>query len=393
MVLTRFFTHRYTSGRDSAAAATSNVVSSNATASCGSAYERVAAIKDAVVSLHEGRASTREAALSSIIAALEGFVLRRCCASIKKGAARESTLALRAVALLAVTVRRGGGGAVAKRIMSDTRPLVSRIIRESTDASLLIAAVECLAIVAFVDVDADNMDDTEACLDSIWGLICPAARTTATASPRVFAAAVSAWTLDGRPRRGGGRARRHGGLLYSDCRAVRIAAGEALAVCIEIKLLTRRKNGELLEKFEDRAADLSVEAAGAGVAKDGFLEQKNLFRKIVSFLDGGEPPVSSVRTSASHVLATSTWTDLVRLSFLRRFLAGGFLNHIQGDGLVRQVFTVKGNEIAGKLPAARSKQEVNGGMSTEAKKEKQRGLKKDREASYEVKHGSVTILQ
>uniref|UniRef100_A0A0D9WIV3 Interferon-related developmental regulator N-terminal domain-containing protein n=1 Tax=Leersia perrieri TaxID=77586 RepID=A0A0D9WIV3_9ORYZ len=439
MVLKRFYTRRYT-GRDSPSvddeAAADTAAASNITSKCDP-HDRVLVIKEAVVNLHESRASTREAALASIIDALEGFVpalfvdgasypddvLRRCCVSIKRGAAKETTLALRAVALLAVTVR---GGVGAKKIMSETCPLVSRIIRESTDASLLIAALECLAVVAFVDVAADNMDDTEACLKALWGLICPAtapklaAGVARATSPRVLDAAVLAWTLvltttggwKSAPRgwRERDTAAHLAGLLYSDCRAVRIAAGEALAVSMEMKLFTRDKNDVLFSRMEERAADLAIEAAGAGVVKDGFLEQKDLFRKINSFLADGKPPESSVRTSSSHhgFLTTSTWTDMIRLNFLRRFLGGGFLNHIQGKGLLRQVFIVKDSEIAGKLSAARSKQslkkdtriveELNGGISMEVKEkkqemkkksqEKQRGLKKDRQTSCELKNGS-----
>uniref|UniRef100_A0A0D9VDU4 Interferon-related developmental regulator N-terminal domain-containing protein n=1 Tax=Leersia perrieri TaxID=77586 RepID=A0A0D9VDU4_9ORYZ len=377
--------------------------------------------------LHDSRASTRESALATLAGALEGFinygessyyaggpcdaVIRRCCASVKKGAsAKESTLALRSVALLAVTFRGGDG---ARRIMAEAFPLASRIVAESNDVALLLAAVDCLAVVAFVDVDAeDSVDDTEACLDSIWGLICPstspnlavaAARTAAPASPRVLAAALSAWTLvltttggwKGIPRMWRGDTAAHlAGMLYSDSRAVRIAAGEALAVSIEMKLLTRHKNGGLLKDLEERAADLAIEAAGAGVVKDGFLEQKDLFRKIASYLAGGKPPESSVRTSSSNygVLTTSTWKDMIRLNFFRRFLGGGFLSHVQGEGLMRQVFTVKDDEVAGKLSAARSKRslkkELNGAMSMDKKQDKQRGVKKDRLTSYELKHGT-----
>uniref|UniRef100_A0A0D3F2I6 Interferon-related developmental regulator N-terminal domain-containing protein n=1 Tax=Oryza barthii TaxID=65489 RepID=A0A0D3F2I6_9ORYZ len=84
------------------------------------ALARVAVLEKAAVSVHESRASTREAALASLVGALEGFVpahsigwhhrgeiVRGCCASIKKGAAKEARLALRAVALLAVTLGPG----------------------------------------------------------------------------------------------------------------------------------------------------------------------------------------------------------------------------------------------------------------------------------------------
>ncbi|EAZ22256.1 hypothetical protein OsJ_05911 [Oryza sativa Japonica Group] len=207
--------------------------------------------------------------------------------------------------------------------------------------------------------------------------------------------------------------RRRGG------REVRMAAGEALAVAIEMKLFTEKNNGALFSKMEARASDLANDAAGAGVDKTNFVEQKELFKDITTFLAGGKPPVISVRTSSSNygLLTTSTWTDNVRLNFLRRFLAGGFLHHLQGKGLMGQVFVIDDDEVTGKLSAARSKRslmkdtrivkELNGGRgggggAMDEKKEKKqemiknslekkRTVKKERLIAHELKHGSSDL--
>lgn len=455
------------------ASSSSSMLDDDTSSACGggmSIYyqkinQRVAVLEKAAVSVHESRASTREAALASLVGALEGFVpahfigwhhrgeiVRGCCASIKKGAAKEARLALRAVALLAVTLGPGSKrrilpaetynplepGPGSKKIMAETFPLVSRILEVSTDASLVIAALESLAVVAFVDVAAENMDDTEACMKALWGLIRPstgpklggAARKT---SPHVLAAAVSAWTLvltttDGwkkkkaassSPTAWRDTAAHLASLLHSDSRAVRMAAGEALAVTIEMKLLTRDSNGALISGVAARASELANEAAGAGVGKANFVEQKELFNSITTFLAGGKAPASSVRASSSHHgrLTASTWTDIVRLNFLRRFLAGGFLHHLQGKGLMGQVFVIDDDEVTGKLSAARSKRslmkdtrivkELNGGRgggggAMDEKKEKKqemiknslekkRTVKKERLKAYELKHGSSDL--
>uniref|UniRef100_A0A0E0JXD5 Interferon-related developmental regulator N-terminal domain-containing protein n=1 Tax=Oryza punctata TaxID=4537 RepID=A0A0E0JXD5_ORYPU len=424
-----------------------------------SAYQRrirqnVTVLEKVAVSVHDSRASTREAALAELIVALEGFlsadhaegrysdeILRGCYVSIKKRPAREACLALRAVALLAVTL---GPGATmmktimaaettyplgpSKKIMKETYPLVSRILEVSADASLVVAALECLAVVAFVDVAAENMDDTEKCMNALWAVICPStapkvAGAAKETSLRVLAAAVSAWTLvltttggwkkkkKVSPDPWRGTAAYLVSLLHSDSREVRMAAGEALAVTIEMKLLTEQNNGALFSEMESRASDLAIEAAGAGVNKTKFLEQKELFKNITKFLASGKAPVSSVRTSSSNygLLTTSTWTDIVRLNFLRRFLGGGFLHHLQGKGLMDQVFVIDDGEITGKLSAAKSKRslrkdtrivkELNGGgvvaMDEKEKKqqmikkslEKQKTVKKERLIAYELKHG------
>uniref|UniRef100_A0A0E0EMM7 Interferon-related developmental regulator N-terminal domain-containing protein n=1 Tax=Oryza meridionalis TaxID=40149 RepID=A0A0E0EMM7_9ORYZ len=379
--------------------------------------QRVAVLEKVAVSVHESRASTREAALASLVGALEGFVpvhsigwhlrgeiVRGCCASIKKGAAKEARLALRAVALLAVTLGPGSKrrilpaetynplepGPGSKKIMAETFPLVSRILEVSADASLVIAALESLAVVAFVDVAAENMDDTEACIGAVAG----AARKT---SPHVLAAAVSAWTLvltttDGWKKKKAAAsfptawrdtAAHLASPLHSDSRAARMAAGEALAVTIEMKLLTRDSNGALISGVAARASELANEAAGAGVGKATFVEQKELFKSITTFLAGGKAPASSVRASSSHHgrLTASTWTDIVRLNFLRRFLGGGFLPHLQGKmgeeaPLIGQVFVVK---------------EVDMAMDHKKKVEKQRTLNRERQIVSDLKHGSSHV--
>ncbi|XP_052166566.1 uncharacterized protein LOC127783349 [Oryza glaberrima] len=394
--------------------------------------QRVAVLEKVAVSVHESRASTREAALASLVGALEGFVpahfigwhlrgeiVRGCCASIKKGAAaKEARLALRAVALLAVTLGPGSKrrilpaetynplepGPGSKKIMAETFPLVSRILEVSTDAPLVIAALESLAVVAFVDVAAENMDDTEACVKALWGLIRPStgpkvAGVAWKTSPHVLAAAVSAWTLvltttDGwkkkkaaasSPAAWRDTAAHLASLLHSDSRAVRMAAGEALAVTIEMKLLTRDSNGALISGVAARASELANEAAGAGVGKANFVEQKELFKSITTFLAGGKAPASSVRASSSHHgrLTASTWTDIVRLNFLRRFLGGGFLPHLQGKvlmgeeaPLIGQVFVVKEDDMA---------------MDHKKKVEKQRTLNRERQIVSDLKHGSSHV--
>ncbi|KAF0934146.1 hypothetical protein E2562_023409 [Oryza meyeriana var. granulata] len=401
---------------------------------CQKIQQKVSVIETVAASLHDSRASTREAALASLIGVLEGFlpavyvgwwygdeILGRCYVSIKKGLAKEARLALRAVALLAVTL---GPCDASKKIMPETYPLVSQILEFSPDTSLVLAALECLAAVAFVDVGAD---DAEECMMALWEVICPTDPKVAGAAnktnPKVLVAAVFAWTLFLTTTRawkkvspGALRATAAylASLLYSDSRAIRIAAGEALAVSIELKLLTRNKNTDMIfSDIEARASDLANEAARRCGDKTNFLEQIDLFKKITSFLAGGKPPEESVRISSAHygLLTTSTWTEMIRLKFLRRFLGSGFQHHLQGKGLIWQEFVIKDDEITGKLSAPRSKRslkkdtriakELNGGVSMERKEknlqmiknsqERQRREKKDRQMAYDMKYGSSDL--
>uniref|UniRef100_A0A0D3F2I5 Interferon-related developmental regulator N-terminal domain-containing protein n=1 Tax=Oryza barthii TaxID=65489 RepID=A0A0D3F2I5_9ORYZ len=477
-------------GRSSGHASTSYDASAGggavAVSACGQRIRRnVSVLEKVAVSVHDSRASTREAALAELIAALEGFLSADDAEGPPGRPAWRSAPShcspSRSKKIAAVETAANPLGSGANKIMKATYPLASRILEApQADASLVVAALECLAVVAFVDVAAENMDDTEACMKALWGLIrpstgpkllgsdsrevrmaagealanmddteacmnalwaviCPSAgpklagAAKGTASPRVLVAAVSAWTLvltttggwnkkkkvsPAAPWRGAAAHAHLVSLLGSDSREVRMAAGEALAVAIEMKLFTEKNNGALFSKMEARASDLAIDAAGAGVDKTNFVEQKELFKDITRFLAGGKPPVISVRTSSSNygLLTTSTWTDNVRLNFLRRFLGGGFLHHLQGKGLMGQVFVIDDDEVTGKLSAARSKRslmkdtrivkELNGGRggggAMDEKKEKKqemiknslekkRTVKKERLIAYELKHGSSDL--
>jgi hypothetical protein len=121
-------------------------------------------------------------------------------------------------------------------------------------------------------------------------------------SPQVVAAAVSTWMFlvttaavtDAQRKADHAAwaatvASLAGVLLEADDRAVRMAAGEAVAVCVELNLTqyTPRRD---MEAVRARVSDLAVEAAGKGADKTLFLEQKDLFRQISAYMERGERP-------------------------------------------------------------------------------------------------------
>ncbi|KAK1646933.1 hypothetical protein QYE76_064738 [Lolium multiflorum] len=366
-------------------------------------------VEEIIDALYGKRTSvtTREAALAALNNAMEGFmpahdieharedILSRCIISIRKGSTKEACLAIRAAALLA----------------------------PDASAAKVIAALDCLAVVTFTGAEA--LDETEASLKVMWGLIHPQsgrklAGTARKASAQELATAVSAWTFvltRVTATTAGGRKVNPmeflATLLYAEDRAVRIAAGEALAVCVELKLLPAKK-GDLFRDMVARMSDLAIEAAGTGVDKKGFLEQKHLFKQLSAFMVHGERPERTVRTSSTQrgLLKVTTWSDVVRLKFLRRFLGPGFLHHLQGHGFMREVFDVRDEEIAGKLSAAlwnpdlmkqdpllarelmcesmeqknrKEERKIWGGLE----KRRTLSIKKDRRIANEVRYGGV----
>ncbi|RLN09935.1 hypothetical protein C2845_PM11G01500 [Panicum miliaceum] len=346
-----------------------------------------------VAALHDMYASvaTRVSALASLAGALEGVVpldeaadgrplviFALCGASIKKGNAapafaREARLAYRAVGLLALTLRNGGS----TEILAESFPMLARTLQQapSTDAATVTAALDCLAAVTFAG--ALGPEEAERSLKAIMGVVCPNPKSpkaiSSKVSPQVVAAAVSTWTF----------LVTTAAVMDAQRKADRaawvatMAAGEALAVCVELNLTqyTPRKD---MEAVQARVLDLGAEAAGKGADKTLFLEQKGLFRQISAYMERGERPQTALRTSPDRreSIKVSTWAKMAQLNFLRRFLGGGFLRHVKGNRLFKETFDVGADEKA-TLSIARRKLVL---------KTKEKGMKMNRELAWAVKN-------
>ncbi|CAN6206093.1 unnamed protein product [Urochloa humidicola] len=322
--------------------------------------------------------ATRVADMAAIVAELEGHLPleeldMRCLTifalsgvsiknvSMKKGTPREALHAYRAAGLLLLTLRDGSPGP----LLDEAFPALSKAAQDgSAPPELSAAAVDCLAASSFAAARR-----VERSMDAIWRVIVPpAARSRSSAKPKkiraapetsppvVLAAAVSAWTFllttvapaaaSTQQRKAADRAGWSAAvatlteLLDADDRRVRMAAGEALAVCAELNLLTTE--GKDMDALAAKAADLAAESASRG-ANNAFLrEQKELFGRIAAFLDHDKPPAASVRTSLERhgVIKVSTWVRLVQINFLSKFLGKGFLRHAQGNPLLKEAFSL-----------------------------------------------------
>ncbi|KAK3156364.1 hypothetical protein QOZ80_2AG0106340 [Eleusine coracana subsp. coracana] len=337
-----------------------------------------------VVALQDWRAATREAALTAIAGALEGlptlhkvdtrcFILFAFCGiSVKKGSIKEQRLAFRAVGLLALTLRSG-----ASWVLDEAFPLILKKIQAPAashdDAPTHVAAIDCLAAATFAG--ARDAEDVERSVKAVWAVIVrpvtsgPTKKKTSSRSQsQVVAAAVSAWTFlittttTDVPRKAAATVVTLADLLDHDDRAVRMAAGEALAVCVELNL-TQHNPRKDMEALQAKVSELAGEAAGKGANNTLLPEQKYLFRQVAAFLDHDERPRETVtmRTAGDGrvALKVSTWAKLVQLNFLRRFLGGGFLKHTHGNELFKEAFSYGADE--GKvLSVSRRKGRGNG---------------------------------
>lgn len=337
-----------------------------------------------VDALYEKRGSTREEALGALTDAFESFVLRdlvenkyitllsQFINSIKRGSAKEVCLACRCIGLLAITL---GAGSSSHEIMDESHPHLLRVLQTWPDAQKMISALDCLAVVTFVG--ATDLAETQLSLKAIWDVIHPKSGSNVGVvrkpKPPLLAAAVSAWafllTTIGSSRRNTDSWKEPitflCSLLEAEDRAVRIAAGEALALCFELRMFdvsssdeadvdsyTREAGGSKHQLFLNMQAlkaklsglvySLSMEAGGRGADKKNLNDQRDLFQRISDFIKSGECPEESLRISGKNgILRVTSWRESIQLNYMRRFLGRGFLKHSQDNDLLHEVFDIK----------------------------------------------------
>ncbi|KAL8492116.1 hypothetical protein ACS0TY_023660 [Phlomoides rotata] len=327
--------------------------------------------------LYEKRGSTREKALTSIIEAFNSSLqhefiekkfatlLHQCLTSVKKGSAKEVALASHAIGLLALTT---GPGEKAQEILEESFSPISEALRLQPEMSKTSSLLECLAVITFVG--GEGPEQTEKSMNIMWQVAHPKLGTNVSSSktpPAVITMVVSAWsflltTLDGwalNPKTWQESVSYFSTLLDKDDRLLRIAAGEALALIFEIGSLekfcgeanvstnTPIEEGKdsrnlmhmhgLRNKVLGQVRVFAAEASSKGTAKKDLNTQKNTFRDILDFLENGYTPESSMKVGGES-LNTSSWVQLIQLNFLKHFLGGGFVKHMQENQFLHDVF-------------------------------------------------------
>ncbi|KAG2320754.1 hypothetical protein Bca4012_056210 [Brassica carinata] len=335
--------------------------------------------------LYEKRSSTREQALVSIVDAFNSdlqhdFVdkkfatlLHQCLHCIKKGSSKETSLASHVIGLLALTV---GLGDQSQEILEESVTPLSQALRSGREALKITSILECLAIITFVG--GANPEQTERSMQIIWQMIHPKLGSNVVAtkpSPAVITTVVSSWaflltTVDRwtlGPKIWLEIVTYLSSLLEKDDRSVRIAAGEALALIFELGTLEKfaaeakgsAANGSVKEgsvsqenmhglksKVTNQVRDLAAEAGGKGSAKKDLNTQRSLFKDLVEFLEDGVAPETSTKIGGDS-LQTSSWYQMIQLNFLKHFLGGGFIKHMQENEFLHDVFSFTPKKISG----------------------------------------------
>ncbi|KAM5565843.1 hypothetical protein ABKV19_019725 [Rosa sericea] len=297
-------------------------------------------------------------------------LLHQCLNCIKKGSSKEICLASHVIGVLALTV---GCGDNANEMLEESLPVISQAFKSGSESTKTIALLECLAIITFVG--GNDPEQTEKSMQVMWQVVHPKLKSNVVAvkpSATVITTMVFAWsflltTVDGwklNPKDWQESISYLSSLLDKDDRSVRIAAGEALALIFEIGSLEKFSVGTkssddgsteegnkpreyvhiqgLKAKIINQARDLSAEAGGKSAAKKDLTNQRNMFRDILEYFEDGYSPEISIKVG-SDLLQTSTWSQLIQLNFLKHFLGGGFIKHMQENELLQDVlgFTPK----------------------------------------------------
>ncbi|GMY11896.1 interferon-related developmental regulator 1-like isoform X1 [Fagus crenata] len=308
--------------------------------------------------LYDKRGSTREKALTIINEAFtknlqhqfmeKNFValLHHYLHSIKRGSAREICLASRAIGLLALTTDCEDK---AHELLEESLFPLSEALKSGSEISKISQIIESLAVITFIG--GKNQEEAEGAMQIIWEFICQKTGSkivVSKLSPAVITTAISAWSFILTTTNGWvlnskiwQEAASHlSSFLVNDDRSVRIAAGEALAILFEFgcpKKYSSEAIQQLVEKILDQVGDLSAEAGGRGSKKKDLGSQRNFFGDLLEFLKDGYCPETSMKIGGD-LLNTSTWSELIQLNFLKRFLGGGFFKHMKENELLRAIF-------------------------------------------------------
>eukprot|EP00261_Vitis_vinifera_P030623 XP_019071866.1 PREDICTED: uncharacterized protein LOC104882613 [Vitis vinifera] len=295
--------------------------------------------------LFEKRVSQRESALSFNIRAFtenrqnHGFIeqnlitlLYRCLDSMTKGSAKEISLAAHTIGLVAVAVAHR-----AREVYVESLPVLSAALKSGSVSSKIL---ECLVLVTFFG--AENCEDTQSAMQMIWEFIHKKSAST------LLATAISAWTFLLASMDGWKLSYKHwqgatsylSNLLKEEDEAVRLAAGEALALILETGFL---------EKFSGHCSSIKSDEIINNVNKfilkfraeyhesQDSSKQLDFICDVLKFFEDDYYPQVSVNIGG-HILTLSTYSQLIQLNFLKQFLGCGFERHMMGNEFLQSVF-------------------------------------------------------
>lgn len=300
--------------------------------------------------------------------------------SIKKGSEKEASLALRGLALVAVTL-----GSEADSLHAPFSELLHTLAKDDTKVGLLRSeALDALTAIAFVtNAHVEALMDfchtfkrsaiSEAALRN-WGVL--ATLRDVSDHEKIYTDMMPDLAL----------------LLDHNDLDVRLAAGEDIAYLVEVERSVASEEEapfslddlypdvvsmpEVLEKLQDLSADRSRYQS-----KDKVLKQRSGFREIVNSVEEGdfEPTVLAINRSTVHF---DNWAQLKRLNFFRAILGEGIQEHFIENELLHEVFEANIPTEAGKNPFSGVGKRMFLSPNSATSKERTRQMAKNRALAH-----------
>jgi hypothetical protein len=176
--------------------------------------------------------------------------------------------------------------------------------------------------------------------------------------------------------------------LSSTSLAVRLAAGEVIALCYELVPPSPDSEDESPESvpYDDidhlttLLSSLST-ASTKKLSKNSRREQHSLFRDILRTVSSHQPlPTQKVRFAKREEVRLNSWEKLLRLKHLRKTFTHGLHVHLAGNMHVREVLDLSPSS---ELPSAGSSDDDEGGMTTAERRSLQKEVRRLRQGKVQ----------
>ncbi|GMF20753.1 unnamed protein product [Phytophthora fragariaefolia] len=336
-------------------------------------------LEGAMEQLTEKRDSTKVAALEKILDMLRAEVMSDRVQSakvtltshtlgcLKKKAKESSSLALRVLSMVAITL-----GADEQEFFDDILAPVERIFTDTGDGAMRVEAVYALSIACFVccpddepkwellevlgsfivaaeDAEGDGHDEKEF----------PEALTIAVMECWAFLVSFfDPSVMIRKVYNAQSIVHSHVAALASFVRSgtnatVRGSACEVLALLVQFKYMSTAEDGWTYSREStgspigglDSRIEAYMRESGKSIGKKNRKAQRSMLKEVLETLQTGEGPHKELQADG-ETLTVSTWSRFFQAHVFRRALQSGFQTHLMENEVLRDVFEVTENANA-----------------------------------------------
>jgi hypothetical protein len=304
---------------------------------------------------------------------------------VKNGrSSKEVTLAARAISLLAASLPE------AISLSTSTLPLLQQTISNGTDESATPALIHALASIGFFSPTLSS-EDIHPIIQFLVEIVESNGHSIGEGDDDdVIAAAVEAFgVLLGNLEDPTDSIQETLPILVetlsSTSLSVRLAAGEAIALCYELSSDSEGDSPETppyddIEHLTNLLSSLST-ASTKKLSKNSRREQHSLFRDILHTVSSHQPlPTQKVRFAKREELRLNSWEQLLRLKHLRKTFTHGLHVHLAGNTHVREVLELSPSS---EILSPGNSDDEDGGMTTAERRHLQKEVQRLRQGKVQ----------